>query len=242
MWTIFKKELNSFFGSLVGYLVISIFLVGVWLFVWLFPDTSILSYGYASMDGFFNTVPFVFLFLVPAICMRAFAEEKRNGTLEWLLTKPLSDLQIILAKYLAAWTLTGIALLPTLVYYYSVYELGSPKGNIDTAAVIGSYLGLFLLGGVFAAIGVFASSLTDSQIVAFILAVFFCFFAYFGLGAVASLDLWSDSAVILAQLGLDYHYSALGRGLIDSRNVLYLLSAALVFNYLTWLVLRSRKW
>lgn len=242
MWTIFKKELNSFFGSLVGYLVISIFLIATWLFVWLFPGTSALDYGYAGMDSFFSIVPFMFLFLAPAVCMRAFAEEKRNGTLEWLLTKPLSDLEIVLAKFLASWALIGIALMPTIVYYYSVYQLGSPKGNIDTAAVIGSYVGLLLLGGVFASIGVFASALTDSQIAAFLLAVFFCFVVYFGIGAIASLDVWSESAFILAQLGLDYHYSALGRGLIDSRNVLYLLSVAFLFNYLTWLVLRSRKW
>jgi ABC-2 type transport system permease protein len=241
MWAIFSKEFNGFFNSLVGYLVVAVFLAGLGLLVWVFPD-NVLESGFAGLDILFGTAPFVFLFLVPAITMRALAEEKKAGTMELLLTRPLTDLQIIGGKYLACVALVAMALLPTLVYYASVYALGSPAGNLDSAGVAGSYLGLLLLGAGFAAIGVFASALTESQIVAFILAVFFCFLFYVGFSSVAQLEAWSGYALAIAQWGMDYHYNALGRGLIDSRDVLYFLSLTVLFLYGTWLVLRSRQW
>ncbi|MCU0449798.1 MAG: gliding motility-associated ABC transporter permease subunit GldF [Bernardetiaceae bacterium] len=241
MWAVFSKEFNGFFNSLVGYLVVAVFLTGLGLLVWIFPD-NVLEGGFASLDILFGTAPFVFLFLVPAITMRSLAEEKKAGTMELLLTRPLTDLQIIGGKYLACVALVAMALLPTLVYYGSVYALGSPAGNLDSAGVAGSYLGLVLLGAGFAAIGVFASSLTESQIVAFILAVFLSFLFYAGFSSVAQLEAWSGYALAIAQWGMDYHYNSLGRGLIDSRDVLYFFSLIVLFLYGTWLVLRSRQW
>jgi len=221
---IFRKEINSFLSSLVGYVVMGVFLSALGLLLWVFPDTSVLNYGYAELGAFFSLSPYVFLFLAPAITMRTFAEERRSGTLELLLTKPLTDWALVLGKFLACWALIFLTLLPTLVYYVSVYQLGNPAGNIDSAAVASSYLGLLLLGGVFAAIGVATSALTDSQIVAFLLAVFVCFLLYVGLGALANLDGLGGAGYWLGQLGLDAQYNALGRGLVDSRNVVYLFS------------------
>lgn len=242
MLTILQKELNSFFNSLVGYIVMIVFLTGIGLFMWVFPDTDVLHYGFATMETLFSMTPFVYLFLIPAITMRTFAEEKKAGTMELLLTRPLTDFQIILGKYLASWLLVIFALLPTLIYYFSIAALGAPKGNIDTAAVIGSYIGLFLLGAVFTAIGVFASSLTDNQIIAFILAVFFCFILYAGFSSLAQLSLWEGSAYVINQLGIDFHYAAMSKGLIDSRNLFYFFSVIAIFLYLTYLNLGSRKW
>ncbi|MCY7349808.1 MAG: gliding motility-associated ABC transporter permease subunit GldF [Cytophagaceae bacterium] len=224
MFAIFWKEVSSFLSSLIGYIVMGVFLTAMGLLVWVFPDTSVLNYGYAELSTLFSLSPYVFLFLVPAITMRAFAEERRGGTLELLLTKPLTDWQLVLGKFLACWFLILLTLLPTLIYYISVYRLGNPAGNIDSAEVAGSYLGLLLLGGVFAAIGVFTSSLTDNQIVAFLLGVFVCFLLYVGISAIAGLEFWGGAGFYLSQMGLDVQYSALGRGLIDSRNVIYLLS------------------
>ncbi len=242
MLAILQKELNSFFNSLVGYIVMIVFLTGIGLFMWIFPDTEVLSYGFATMETLFSMTPFVFLFLIPAITMRTFAEEKKAGTMELLLTRPLTDFQIIIGKYLASWLLAIFALLPTLIYYFSIVELGTPKGNIDSAAVIGSYIGLFLLAAVFTAIGIFASSLTDNQIVAFILSVFLCFILYAGFSSLAQLSIWEQSAYIISQLGIDFHYATMSKGLIDSRNLLYFFSIITVFLYLTYLNLRSRKW
>ncbi len=242
MFAILQKELRSFFNALVGYIVMVVFLTGVGLFMWVFPETDVLNYGFATMETLFSMTPFVYLFLIPAITMRTFAEEKKAGTMELLLTRPLTDFQIIIGKYLASWLLVIFSLLPTLIYYFSIVELGTPQGNIDTAAVVGSYIGLFLLGGVFTSIGIFASASTDNQIVAFILAVFFCFMLYSGISSLAQLSLWEGSAYIISQLGIDFHYAAMGKGLIDSRNLLYFFSIIVIFLYLTYLNLRSRKW
>jgi ABC-2 type transport system permease protein len=224
MFAIFKKELNSFLNSLLGYIVLAVFLTAIGLIFWVFPDTNVLDYGFADMGTFFNLTPYIFMFLVPAITMRAFADEVKTGTIELLLTKPLSLWQLVLGKFLASWALIGIALLPTLIYYYSVYQLGGPVGNIDSAAVWGAYIGLFLLGGVFAAIGVFTSALTDNQVVAFVLGVFVSFILYLGISSIAQLDFWESWRYTLSQFGLDTQYNALGKGLVDARNVVYLLS------------------
>jgi ABC-2 type transport system permease protein len=242
MFSIFKKELNTFLSSLVAYLVIVIFLTAVGLFVWVFPDTNVLDYGFADLSSLFSLAPYIFMFLIPAITMRTFAEEKKTGTMELLLTKPLTDWDIILGKYLSSLFLVVIALLPTLIYYYAIYQLGNPKGNVDSAGVFGSYIGLILLGAVFTAIGTFASSISENQIVSFVIAVFLCFLLYAGISALASLSLWGGAAYVISQLGLDYHYNALSKGLIDSRNVLYFLSVIFVALSATKLVLGSRKW
>lgn len=242
MKEVFVKEVNSFLSSLIAYIVLSVFLIGVGLLVWVFPETSVLEYGYADLGTLFSFGPYVLLFLIPAITMRMFAEEKKGGTMELLFTRPLTDWQIILGKYFSGIFLLLLALLPTILYYYSVSELGNPEGNIDTAAFAGSFLGLFLLGAVFTAVGVFASSITENQIVAFLVALFLCFLLYSGFSSLASIDVWGTGAYIIQQLGILFHYDALSRGLIDSRNLVYFLTLIIILLSLTKLVLSSRKW
>jgi ABC-2 type transport system permease protein len=234
VFAVFRKEINSFFNSLIAYIVMGAFLVAVGLIVWVFPDTSVLNYGYADLGTFFALTPYVLLFLIPAVTMRSLAEESRNGTLELLLTKPLSDRSLVLGKFLANWLLVALTLLPTLLYYLSVYWLGNPPGNIDSAAVAGSYLGLLLLSGVLVAMGLWASSLNDNQIVAFVLGVFLGFVWYVGFGALTQLLGSSGLAQVFSWVALDAQYQALGRGLVDSRNVVYLLSLTAFFLFLTY--------
>ncbi|MEM7108471.1 MAG: gliding motility-associated ABC transporter permease subunit GldF [Bacteroidota bacterium] len=242
MIQVFTKELNSFLNSLIAYIVISVFLAGIGLLMWVFPDTSVMEYGYADMETLFRLGPYVFMFLIPAITMRMFAEEKKAGTMELLLTKPLTDWQIIFGKYLSGWSLVVFAVLPTVIYYWSIRQLGDPAGNIDTAAVIGSYLGLILLGGVFTSIGVLSSLLTANQIVSFIIAVFLCFIFYSGFSSLAALNNWGRGALLFEQFGILYHYNALSKGLIDTRDVLYFASVITLMLLVTKLILGSRKW
>ncbi|MCP1385624.1 gliding motility-associated ABC transporter permease subunit GldF [Runella salmonicolor] len=241
MLAIFRKEINSFFSSLTAYIVMAVFLTAVGLLMWVFPDTNILNYGYADLGTFFNLTPFVLLFLIPAITMRALAEEVRNGTIELLLTKPLSTWGLILGKFWASWALALVTLLPTLLYYYSIYQLGNPVGNVDSAQIFGSYIGLALLSAVFVAVGLWTSSLSDNQIVAFVLGVFISFLLYNGIGAVAKLDFWGSLAYPLSWISLDEQYADLGRGLIDSRNVIYLFSVTLLFLWLTQSRVAARR-
>ncbi|SNC65753.1 ABC-2 type transport system permease protein [Hymenobacter gelipurpurascens] len=241
MYAILRKEFNAFLSSPVAYVVIGVFLVATGLFVWVFPDSSVLDYGYADLQTLFNMAPWIFLFLIPAITMRTFAEEKKAGTIELLLTRPLTDTQIIGGKYLACLLLALLALVPTLLYYYSVYQLGAPKGNIDSAATVGSYLGLALLAAVFAAIGVFASAITRDQIIAFLVAVVGCFLVYSGFDSLASV-FDGSVAYYIGQLGIAAHYRDLSKGLIDSRDLLYFLSLIVGLLLGTRLVLQSRNW
>ena len=231
-----------FMSSLIAYLVIGIFLTGIGLLMWVFPETSVLAYGYAEMETLFVLGPYVFMFVIPAIAMRSFAEEKKTGTIELLLTRPLTDWQIILGKYFAAMFIILLTLIPTLIYYISVYLLGNPVGNIDSAAVGGSYIGLLLLAGVFMSIGIFASSITTNQIVAFIIGAFLCFLLYNGPGSLGAIDTFSPYSLFMQQLGLLYHYDALSKGLIDSRDVIYFLSVIVIMLLFTKVVLGSRKW
>jgi len=243
MFTLFKKEINGFLNSLIGYIVMIVFLLMTGLFLWVFPlEFNILDFGFASLDGLFIMAPFVFLFLIPAITMRSFADEKKSGTLELLMTQPLTDLQVIMAKYFAGIVLVIISLLPTLVYYGSVYMLGLPAGNLDSGSIWGSYLGLLFLGASFVAIGIFASSLTDNQIVSFILAVFICFFLYMGFEFIYNFVVSGKTGLIIESLGLNAHYSSMSRGVIDSRDLIYFLSVTALFVLLTKLSLESRKW
>lgn len=242
MLQVLSKEINSFLNSLIAYIVISVFLTGIGLLMWVFPETSVLEYGYANMETLFALGPYVFMFLIPAITMRLFAEEKRAGTLELLLTKPLTDWQIIFGKYLSGVVLVIFALIPTLIYYYSIYQLGSPTGNIDTAGVMGSYVGLVLLGCVFTAIGIFASVISTNQIVSFIIAVFLCFILYAGLESAAAIDVWGKFSLFLEQLGLAYHYRTMSKGLLDTRNMIHFFSWIAVMLMFTKLLLVSRRW
>ncbi len=242
MFSILKKEFNSYLNSLIAYIVISVFLVGIGMFMWVFPDSNVLDYGFADMSTLFNMSPYVFLFLIPAITMRSFAEEKKAGTLELLFTQPITDFQIILGKYFASLLLVLFALLPTLLYYYSVYQLGSPKGNIDSAGVFGSYIGLIMLAAVFTAIGIFASAVTENQIVAFIVAIFLCFIIFTGFSSLSTLAFWGQSADLINSFGIEYHYQSLSKGLIDSRDMAYFFSIVATMTISTQLVLGSRKW
>lgn len=233
MLAIFRKEVNQFFSSPIAYIIMGVFLTAVGLLLWVFPDTSLLENGYADMVSFFTLTPYVLLFMVPAITMRSIADEVRAGTLEWLLTKPVSRWGVVVGKFGASWLLVVLTLVPTLLYYTTLYRLGAPVGNIDSAGVFGSYIGLALLSGVFVAIGLWASSLNDNQVVAFVLGVFFCFLFYVGLTALAGLLAPGGLAYYLSYFALDEQYRALGRGLIDSRNVVYLSSLILFFLFLT---------
>ena len=243
MITLFKKEISSFLSSLIGYIVITVFLLINGLFLWVFPsEFNILDFGYANIDGLFLIAPFVFLFLIPAITMRSFSDEKKSGTIEILLTKPLSDYQIIFAKFLAGFALVVFSLIPTLIYFISVYQLGFPKGNIDTGGMWGSYIGLLFLGGTFVAIGLFSSSITDNQIIAFIISVFLCGFIYMGFEFIYSFELFGSVDLFIKQLGMNSHYSSMSRGVIDTRDILYFISVEAFFMLLTKLSLESRKW
>lgn len=243
MFTLLKKEINSFLSSLIGYIVVIVFLIINGLFLWVFPsEFNILDFGYAGIEGLFMLAPFVFLFLIPAITMRSFSDEKRTGTIELLLTRPLTDLQIVLAKYFAAVILVLISLLPTLVYFISVYRLGLPPGNIDIGGTWGSYIGLLFLGAGFAAIGMFCSSITDNQIVSFILAVFVCGFFYLGFDFIYSFEWFGSIDLFIQQLGINAHYVSMSRGVIDTRDVLYFVSLIAIFILLTKMSLEKRKW
>ncbi|MBE0648274.1 MAG: gliding motility-associated ABC transporter permease subunit GldF [Bacteroidales bacterium] len=243
MYTLFKKELNGFLNSLIGYIVVIVFLLVIGLFLWVFPlQFNIFDFGYANVDGLFLLGPFVFLFLIPAITMRSFADEKRSGTLELLMTQPLTDLQVILAKFFAGAVLVIFSLVPTLVYVYTVYRLGLPPGNLDLGSIWGSYIGLIMLGGAFVSIGIFSSSLSDNQIVSFILAVFLSFFMYIGFEFIYTFVLSGKTGLLIQSLGLSDHYSSMSRGVIDSRDLVYFLSVIALFILLTKVRLESRKW
>ncbi|MDK2979139.1 MAG: gliding motility-associated transport system permease protein [Bacteroidales bacterium] len=243
MFTLLKKEVNNFFSSITGYIVIIVFLVVNSLFIWVFPgNNNILDGGYATLDSLFAIAPWIFLFLVPAVTMRMFADEKRSGTIELLLTRPLSDFQIIFAKYLAALILVLFSLLPTLIYFYSVYQLGNPVGNIDTGGTWGSYIGLFFLAAIYVAIGILSSSFTDNQIVAFIIGMLLCFIAYIGFDFISELSFFKSFEALIINLGINEHYKSMSRGVIDSRDIIYFVSVIAFFLLITKTILQSRKW
>lgn len=229
MFAILKKEINTFFASPIGYLVIALFLILNGLFVWLFNgDFNILESGFADMTPFFLLAPWIFIFLVPAVTMRSFADEKKQGTLELLVTKPISYLQIVLGKYFGALLLIVLALLPTLIYISAIDSLKLNGNILDYGSIIGSYLGLLFLAAAYAAIGLFASTLSDNQIVAFLIAVFLCFFFYFGFEGLSNI-----STLPIEQFGMEAHYNSISRGVLDTRDLLYFVSISVLFIALT---------
>lgn len=243
MITLLIKEINNFFNSLIGYIVVGVFLLTNGLFLWVFPSAfNILDYGYAGIDGLFMLAPFVFLFLIPAVTMRSFADEKKSGTIELLFTKPISDFNIILAKYFAGFIIVIISILPTLVYYITVYKLGMQAGNLDVGATWGSYIGLLFLGAAFTAVGIFCSSISENQIVSFILAIAISGFMYLGFEFIYSLEIFGTFGLFIQSLGLSDHYSSISRGVVDTRDLIYYFSFILIFLFSTRLVLQSRKW
>ncbi|TXE11859.1 gliding motility-associated ABC transporter substrate-binding protein GldG [Seonamhaeicola algicola] len=238
MLAILKKEINSFFASPIGYLVIAIFLILNGLFLWLFKgDFNVLDYGFADLSSFFLLAPWILIFLIPAVTMRSFSDEKKQGTLELLLTKPISQLNIVLGKYLGAFILILIALLPTLLYVYTVYQLGKPVGNLDMGSTWGSYFGLLFLVAAYTAIGVFGSTLSQNQIVAFIASVFLCFFFYIGFEGIADFA----ASNFIEQLGMSYHFKSMSRGVIDTADILYFLSITTLFITLTVYGIKNEK-
>lgn len=242
MLVLLKKEFSNFFASPMGYIVIGVFLVITGLFLWIFPGMyNILDSGYASMGGLFELAPWLYLFLVPAVTMRLFAEEKRTGTIELLLTRPITRLNIVMSKYLAGVLLVLFSLIPTLIYFLSVYLLGDPIGVMDVGGTWGSYIGLFFLAAIYVAIGVFASSLTDNQIIAFILSAVLCAFIYCGFDLVASMVLSGKTATLISSIGINSHYESMSRGVIDSRDVIYYLVVISIFLFFTKEVLEKKK-
>ena len=242
MFSLFKKELTGFLGSLLGYIVICVFLVANGLVLWVVPNSNVLDFGYATIDPLFINAPYVFLLLIPAITMRTFAEEKKAGTIETLFTKPISDIKIILAKYFASLVLVILSLLPTLLYVYTVGNLANPKWDMDLGAIWGSYIGLLFLGSVYISVGIFSSSLTDNQIISFIYSVCICLFLTFGLSELANFSSVRFIDLLILKLGLAEHYNSISRGVIDSRDVVYFVGANVLFLSLANLILQRRKW
>lgn len=243
MFVLTRKEIASFFSSVTGYLVVVVFLVISSLFIWVFPGQfNVFDSGYAQLDSLFILAPWIFLFLIPAVTMRLFSDERRAGTLELLLTRPLDDFLIVVSKYFAGLTIVLLSLLPTLLYFLTIYLNASPVGNVDTGGIWGSYLGLFFLASIYVAMGVFASSLTENQIISFIIALLLSFAFYFGFDALAGLSLFSGFDSFIIKLGISEHYRSISRGVVDLRDVVYFLSVVFFFLFLTHYVLISRKW
>lgn len=243
MLALFRKEINSFFGSVTGYVVLIVFLSATGIIMWVLPgtDLNVLENGYATMDSLFILAPWLFLFLIPAITMKMFSEELKSGTIELLLTKPVTEMQIVTAKYAAGLVLVLFAILPTLIYYGCIYLIASPAGNVDSAGIAGSYLGLIFLCSGFVSIGVFCSSLSGNQIVAFILAVILSFFFLSGFEFLSTISGSTLLANILSQAGIFSHYESLSRGVIDSRDLVYFASLTLLFLFLTHFMIERRK-
>jgi len=240
MFTIFKKELRTFFSNATGYIVIGIFLTLTGLFLWVIPgEYNIPDAGYANVDGLFYLAPWLFLFLCPAVTMRLFAEEVQTGTWELLVTKPVSKMQIVMGKYMAGLVLVSLAILPVLIYYFSVSSLAEPAGNVDSGAFWGSFIGLFFLAGVYVAIGTFSSSLSGNQIISFVAAVVLSFFAYYGFEVLTGFFTSGQSIQLLDSLGIHAHYKSMSRGVIDSRDLLYFIIVSSIFLYATSWKLRK---
>jgi ABC-2 type transport system permease protein len=241
MKSVFLKEIRGFFSSLIAYIVIVVFLIITGLLTWVLKN-NMFDAGYSNLDTLFIIAPWVFVFLISAITMRSFSDEKKAGTLEILITKPLTDFQIVVGKYLAGLTLITLALIPTLLYFYTIYELGDPVGNIDIGATWGSYLGLLWLGSIYVSIGLFSSSLTDNSIVAFILSMFLCVTMYISFDLISSLSFFSGIDYYVQWAGINSHYQSISRGVLDTRDLVYFISTTLMFLWLTKTRLESRKW
>ena len=232
------REIKSFFGLPIGYLVVGLFLLMTGLFLWVFTgDFNILNSGYADLSPFFKLTPWIFIFLIPAITMRSFSEEIKQGTIELLFTKPISLWQIVLDKYLGAFTLVLIALLPTLLYVWVLSNYGAPAGSIDLGSTWGSYFGLLFLASTYISIGVFTSTLTENQIVSFILAVLFSFIVYYGFEAVSN----TFNMSFISNLGIESHFTSMSRGVIDTRDSIYFISSSFLLLYVTVFQLKRLK-
>lgn len=244
MFSLLRKEINSFLGAVIGYVVIIVFLAITGLFAWVLPGTdyNIVSSGYATLDALFILAPWVFMFLIPAITMRSFAEENKTGTIELLLTKPFTDFQIVAAKYLAGMALVVFSLAPTLVYYAVVNYMASPVGNLDHGGIRGSYFGLFFLGSAYVSIGIFSSCISNNQIISFILAVLITFVFHIGFDFLSTISYNEGLNYVLSQMGMSAHYASLSRGVIDTRDAVYFITLTLFFLSAARFILEKRKW
>lgn len=232
MWSVCKKELRQFFSNLTGYIAIIVFLLvnGLVLFVF---DENILDFGYATLDRFFLLAPWILLLLIPAITMRSFADEFKTGTYEILQTRPLTRWQIITGKYLGSLIVVFIALVPTVIYIFSIQRLSSGEG-LDMGATIGSYTGLFFLASVFTAISICSSSFTNNAVVAFIASLIGCALLYYGFSAISRMPALANGAdYYVEMIGINFHYQSISRGLIDTRDVVYFLSVIFLFLFIT---------
>ncbi len=242
MRALYFKEIKSFLSSIIGYIFIIIFLIGTGIFLWITPgETNLLDGGIADLIPFFNLAPNLFFILIPAITMRSIAEERRTGTIELLYTRPISNIKIILAKYFASVTLLVFAILPTVIYYISVYKLSLHPERFDHGATLTSYVGLILLGSVFVSIGIFSSALTSNQIVAFIVGMFFCWLFYDGFTRLGNFNLMGELDKILQYFGISQHYDSIRRGVIDTSDLVYFFSVITAFLYAALTVVRSIK-
>ena len=233
MWIICLKEWRQFFSSLTGYIALVLFLLLMALFLFVFPDSSILDFGYATLDNFFSLAPYIMLFLVPTITMRSIADEYKSGTFEILKTLPLSPSKIVWGKYFGCLLVIAMALIPTIVYAISIQQL-SAKGGIDIGGTIGSYIGLLMLGAVYTAVGICTSSFTSNTVVAFVLAAFVCFVLYSGFTAISQLPFFAAGAdYYIGMLGIDFHYRSISRGVIDTRDIVYFLAVIILFLLIT---------
>jgi ABC-2 type transport system permease protein len=243
MLAVFRKEISGFFSSLTGYIVIIVFLLVNSLFMWVLPgELNMLDSGYAGLDTLFFISPWVFLFLVPAITMRMIAEEKRLGTIELIYSRPITERSVIYGKYFASVSLVLMSLIPGLIYYMSVFYLGETHGNLDIGGTWGAFIGLFFLAAIYASVGIFASSLTENQVIAFIIAVLLCFILFAGFDSFAYLPGLKKLGEFVIDLGINEHYKSMSRGVIDIKDVTYFLSVVVIFNEATRLKMLSRKW
>jgi len=234
MKSLFKKELNSFFSSPIGYLVIAVYLVFNGLFLWVFEgDFNILHAGFADLNSYFFLAPWIFIFLIPAITMRSFSDEINTGTIEILKTKPITTWQLVIGKYLGALTLVILAIIPTLIYVYSIYQLGNPIGNINFGVAIGSFIGLLFLASSYTAIGIFSSTISKNQIVSFIIGVLLSFLLFYGFEAIATSNLTGNLNNNIQQFGMREHFNSIGKGVIDTQDLIYFASITFFFLFIT---------
>ncbi|MFO7672969.1 MAG: gliding motility-associated ABC transporter permease subunit GldF [Lutibacter sp.] len=242
MKSILIKELNSFFSSPIGYLVIAVYLVINGLFLWVFKgEFNILHAGFADLNSYFFLAPWIFIFLIPAITMRSFSEEINTGTIEIIKTKPITNWEIILGKYFGALILVILAIIPTLIYVYSIFQLGNPVGNIEFGTTFGSFIGLLFLASAYTAIGIFSSTISKNQIVSFIIAVFISFFLFYGFEAISTLNLVGNYDYFLKSFGMSEHFNSISKGVIDSRDLIYFLSVTGIFLVFTHFRIQDEK-
>lgn len=242
MTAVFKKEISLFLSSVTGFIAILVFFAASAMVLFIFPETSVLDYGYATMDSFFNFAPYVLLFLIPAITMRLFSEEKSLRTLELLRTKPLHLSNIIVGKYFAGIIILLVAIIPTFFFVYIIGQLAEPVYNIDVGGITGSYIGLFFLAACFMAIGLFASALSNNQIIAFVVALFLCFAMYSIFTSVSNIPWFmGKSDYFIKQFGLESHYTSMSRGVVELRDVAYFLSVIIFFLWITFAKLQSES-